>query len=77
MKYEYQVRMQLRHLKVVVGALKFRQRLFSGDVYGTLGRAAMEAGEKLPEIAREFDGGLEMLVNQVKSEREGRCDEGK
>jgi len=67
MKYEYQVRMQLRHLKAVVGALKFRQRLLSGDVYGTLGRAAMEAWEELPEVARDSDGGLEMLVNHVKS----------
>ena len=41
MKYEFQVRMQQRHLKAIVGALKFRQRFLSGDVYGTLGRAAM------------------------------------
>ena len=27
MKYEYQVRMQQRHLKAIVGALSFRQRL--------------------------------------------------
>ena len=44
MKYEFQVRMQQRHLKAIVGALKFRQRFLSGDVYGTLGRAAMVYG---------------------------------
>ena len=43
MKYEFQVLMQRRHMKAIVGALRFRQRLLSGDVYGTLGRAAMDA----------------------------------
>ena len=38
MKYEFQVRMQQRHLEAIVGALRFRQRLISGDVYGTLGQ---------------------------------------
>ena len=38
MKYEFQVRMQQRHLKSIVGALWFRQRLLAGDVYGTIGR---------------------------------------
>ena len=38
MKYEFQVRMQQRHLKAIVGALRFRQRLLAGDVYGTIGR---------------------------------------
>ena len=51
MKYEFQVRMQQRHLKVIVGALRFRQRFLSGDVYGTLGRAAMDAWEALPDVA--------------------------
>lgn len=51
MKYEFQVRMQQRHLKAIVGALKFRQRLLSGDVYGTIGRAAMDAWGTLPDIA--------------------------
>ena len=51
MKYEFQVLMQRRHMKVIVGALRFRQRLLSGDVYGTLGRAAMDAWESLPDIA--------------------------
>jgi hypothetical protein len=51
MKYEFQVRMQQRHLKAIVGALKFRQRFLSGDVYGTLGRAAMDAWEALPDVA--------------------------
>ena len=37
MKYEFQVRMQQRHLKAIVGALRFRQRLLAGDVYGTIG----------------------------------------
>ena len=49
MKYEYQVRMQQRHLKAIIGALKFRQRLLSGDVYGTIGRAAMDAWAALPD----------------------------
>ena len=52
MKYEYQVRMQQRHLKAIVGALKFRQRLLSGDVYGTIGRAAMDAWAALPNFAK-------------------------
>lgn len=43
MMYEFQVRMQQRQLKAIVGALRFRQRLLSGDVYGTIGRAAMDA----------------------------------
>ncbi len=51
MKYEYQIRMQQRHLKAIVGALSFRQRLLSGDVYGTIGRAAMDAWEALPDVA--------------------------
>ena len=51
MKYEFQVLMQRRHMKAIVGALRFRQRLLSGDVYGTLGRAAMDAWESLPDIA--------------------------
>ena len=51
MKYEFQVRMQQRHLKSIVGALRFRQRLLAGDVYGTLGRAAMDAWDALPEVA--------------------------
>ena len=38
MKYEFQVCMQQRHLKAIVGALRFRQRLLVGDVYGTIGR---------------------------------------
>ena len=38
MKYEFQVCMQQRHLKAIVGALRFRQRLLAGDVYGTIGR---------------------------------------
>ena len=38
MKYEFQIRMQQRHLKAIVGALRFRQRLLAGDVYGTIGR---------------------------------------
>ena len=53
MKYEYQVRMQQRHLKAIVGALKFRQRLLSGDVYGTIGRAAMDAWAALPDFAKD------------------------
>lgn len=52
MKYEFQVRMQQRHLKAIVGALRFRQRLMSGDVYGTLGRAAIDAWEALPDVAQ-------------------------
>lgn len=52
MKYEFQVRMQQRHLKAIVGALRFRQRLISGDVYGTLGRAAIDAWEALPDVAQ-------------------------
>jgi len=48
MTYEYQVWMQQRQLKVIVGALKFRQRFMAGDVYGTIGRAAMDAWESLP-----------------------------
>ena len=51
MKYEYQVLMQQRHLKAIVGALRFRQRLLSGDVYGTIGRAAMDAWGTLPDVA--------------------------
>ena len=51
MKYEFQVRMQQRHLKAIVGALRFRQRLLAGDVYGTIGHAAMEAWETLPDVA--------------------------
>lgn len=51
MKYEFQVRMQQRHLKAIVGALRFRQRFLSGDVYGTLGRAAMDAWVALPDVA--------------------------
>ena len=43
MKYEFHVRMQQRHLKAIVGALRFRQRFLVGDVYGTIGRAAMDA----------------------------------
>ena len=38
MKYEFQIRMQQRHLKAIVGALRFRQRFLAGDVYGTIGR---------------------------------------
>ena len=38
MKYEFQIRMQQRHLKAIVGALRFRHRLLAGDVYGTIGR---------------------------------------
>jgi len=38
MKYEFQIRMQHRHLKAIVGALRFRHRLLAGDVYGTIGR---------------------------------------
>ena len=38
MKYEFQVRMQQRHLKAIAGALRFRQWLLAGDVYGTIGR---------------------------------------
>ena len=53
MKYEYQIRMQQRHLRVIVGALKFRQRFFSGDVYGTIGRAAMDAWSALPDFAKD------------------------
>ena len=52
MKYEFQVRMQQRHLKAIVGALRFRQRLMSGDVYGTLGRAAIDAWKALPDVAQ-------------------------
>ena len=37
MKYEFQIRMQQRHLKAIVRALRFRQRLLAGDVYGTIG----------------------------------------
>lgn len=51
MKYEFQVRMQQRHLKAIVGALRFRQRFLAGDVYGTIGRAAMDAWGTLPEVA--------------------------
>ena len=51
MKYEFQVRMQQRHLKAIVGALRFRQRLLAGDVYGTIGRAAMDAWGTLPDVA--------------------------
>jgi len=51
MKYEFQVRMQQRHLKTIVGALRFRQRLLAGDVYGTIGRAAMDAWGTLPDVA--------------------------
>lgn len=51
MKYEFQVRMQQRHLKTIVGALRFRQRLLAGDVYGTVGRAAMDAWGTLPDVA--------------------------
>ena len=50
-KYEFSVRMQQRHLKAIVGALRFRQRFLAGDVYGTIGRAAMDAWGTLPEIA--------------------------
>jgi hypothetical protein len=53
MKYEYQIRMQQRHLRAIVGALKFRQRFFSGDVYGTIGRAAMDAWSALPDFAKD------------------------
>ena len=51
MKYEFQVRMQQRHLKAIVGALRFRQRLLAGDVCGTIGRAAMDAWGVLPDVA--------------------------
>ena len=51
MKYEFQIRMQQRHLKSIVGALWFRQRLLAGDVYGTIGRAAMDAWGTLPDVA--------------------------
>jgi len=51
MMYEFQVRMQQRHLKAIVGALRFRQRLLSGDVYGTIGRATMDAWGTLPDVA--------------------------
>ena len=51
MMYEFQVRMQQRHLKAIVGALRFRQRVLAGDVYGTIGRAAMDAWGTLPAIA--------------------------
>ena len=51
MKYEFQVRLQQRHLKAIVGALRFRQRLLAGDVYGTIGRAAMDAWGTLPDVA--------------------------
>ena len=51
MKHEFQVRMQQRQLKAIVGALRFRQRLLSGDVYGTIGRAAMDAWGTLPDVA--------------------------
>ena len=51
MKYEFQVRMQQRHLKAIVEALRFRQRLLAGDVYGTIGRAAMDAWGTLPDVA--------------------------
>ena len=51
MKYEFQVRMQQRHLNAIVGALRFRQRFLAGDVYGTIGRAAMEAWRVLPDVA--------------------------
>jgi len=50
-KYEFSVRMQQRHLKAIVGALRFRQRFLAGDVYGTIGRAAMDAWGTLPEVA--------------------------
>ena len=52
MKYEYQVRMQQRHLDAIVKALKFRQQLLSGDLYGTLGKVAIEAWESFPEVER-------------------------
>ena len=52
MKYEYQVRMQQRHLDAIVGALRFRQQLLSGDLYGTLGKVAIEAWESFPEVER-------------------------
>ena len=51
MKYEFQVRMQQRHLNAIVGALRFRQRFLAGDVYGTIGRAAMDAWRVLPDVA--------------------------
>ena len=50
-KYEFSVLIQQRHLKAIVGALRFRQRFLAGDVYGTIGRAAMDAWGTLPEIA--------------------------
>ena len=56
MKYEFQVRMQQRHLNAIVGALRFRQRFLAGDVYGTIGRAAMDAWRVLPE--GDFSGGI-------------------
>ena len=52
MKYEFQIRIQQRHLKAIVGALRFRHRLLAGDVYGTIGRAAMDAWRVLPDVAR-------------------------
>ena len=51
MKYEFQVRIHQRYLKAIVGAFRFRQRLLSGDVYGTIGRAAMDAWMALPDVA--------------------------
>ncbi len=51
MKYEFQVRMQQRHFKAIVGALRFRQRFLAGDVYGTIGRVAMDAWGALPDVA--------------------------
>ena len=51
MKYEFSVRMQQRHLKAIIGALRFRQRFLTGDVYGTIGRAAMDAWGTLPDVA--------------------------
>lgn len=51
MKCEYQIRAQRRHVVAMVKALRFRQKLLSGDVYGTLGRAAIEAWESLPITA--------------------------
>ena len=51
MKSEFQVRMQQRHLKTIVGALRFRQRFLAGDVYGTIGRVALDAWRTLPDVA--------------------------
>lgn len=51
MKYEYQIKMQQRHLNAIVKALRFRQRFLCGDIYGTIGRAALDAWESLPLIA--------------------------